>query len=77
VKEVSPATARAKPLEIWLQDEVRIGQKGTLTWVWGRVGSRPRGPRDTRYQWAYLFGAVCPERATGAALVMPCVTARP
>jgi len=27
--------------------------------------------RDTRYEWAYLFGAVCPERATGAALVLP------
>jgi hypothetical protein len=27
--------------------------------------------RDTRYQWAYLFGAVCPERKLGAGLVMP------
>ncbi len=27
--------------------------------------------RDTRYEWAYLFGAVCPGRATGAALVLP------
>ena len=27
--------------------------------------------RDTRYEWAYLFGAVCPARATGAALVLP------
>jgi hypothetical protein len=27
--------------------------------------------RDTRYQWAYIFGAVCPRRGVGAALVMP------
>ena len=27
--------------------------------------------RDRRYEWAYLFGAVCPERGTGAALVLP------
>ena len=27
--------------------------------------------RDTRYEWAYLFGAVCPARAAGAAIVMP------
>lgn len=27
--------------------------------------------RDTRYEWAYLFGAVCPERAAGAAIVVP------
>src|SRR5206468_5642476 len=32
---------------------------------------RPRAPRDRRYAWAYLFGAVCPERAVGAALVLP------
>ena len=49
-----------------------MGQKGTLTRVWARRGTRPRAVRDTRYEWAYLFGAVCPERAAGAALVMPC-----
>ncbi len=66
-----PARAQGKPLEVWFQDEARIGQKGTLTRIWARIGSRPRGPRDSRYQWAYIFAAVCPERATAAALVMP------
>ncbi len=27
--------------------------------------------RDTRYEWAYLFGAICPERKLGTGLVMP------
>lgn len=27
--------------------------------------------RDQRFTWAYLFGAVCPARGTGAALVLP------
>ncbi len=48
-----------------------MGQQGTLTRIWARRGTRPRAPRDRRYAWAYLFGAVCPERATGAALVLP------
>ncbi len=69
--EALPAAVRDKPLEIWFQDEARIGQKGTLTRIWARIGSRPPGPRDSRYEWAYIFAAVCPERATGAALVMP------
>ena len=69
--EALPAEARGKPLEIWFQDEARVGQKGTLTRIWARIGSRPRGARDTRYEWAYIFGAACPERAVGAALVMP------
>ena len=71
MKDALPAAARGKPAEIWFQDEARIGQKGTLTRIWARIGSRPRAPRDTRYEWAYLFGAVCPERAVAAALVMP------
>ena len=71
MKQALPAAARGKPLEIWFQDEARIGQKGTLTRIWARLGSRPPGPRDSRYEWAYIFAAVCPERATGAALVMP------
>ena len=66
-----PEHARGKPLELWWQDEARIGQQGTLTRVWAERGSRPSAPRDQRYAWAYLFGAVCPARGTGAALVLP------
>ena len=51
----------------------RVGQQGTLTRVWARRGTRPRAPRDTRYQWAYLFGAVCPARSVAAGLILPCV----
>ncbi len=60
MKEALPATANGKPIEVWFQDEARIGQKGTLTRLWARIGSRPRAPRDTRYEWAYLFGAGLP-----------------
>jgi hypothetical protein len=59
------------PIEIWFQDEARIGQKNGLVYQWARKGSRPRQPKDQRYASAYLFGAVCPARDTGAALVMP------
>lgn len=48
-----------------------MGQKGTLTRIWAERGSRPRKPQDTRYQWMYIFGAVCPGRAATAALVVP------
>jgi DDE superfamily endonuclease len=66
-----PPEAAGKPVEIWFTDEARVGQQGTLTRVWAKRGSRPCAPRDRRYEWAYLFGAVCPERSTGAAIVMP------
>ena len=70
-----PEQARGKPLEIWWQDEARVGQHGTLSYVWAEKGSRPRAPRDQRHRSAYLFGAVCPARAAGAALVLPRVSA--
>src|SRR3954452_12347010 len=66
-----PERARGKPVEVWVQDEALVGQQGTLTRVWARRGTRPRALRDRRYAWAYLFGAVRPERAVGAALVLP------
>ncbi len=64
-------------ITLWWQDEARVGQQGTLTRIWAERGSRPRAPRDQRYDWAFLFGAVCPARDAGAALVLPVPTARP
>ena len=66
-----PAEALGRPVEIWFTDEARVGQQGTLTRVWAKRGSRPRALRDRRFEWAYLFGAICPERCIGAAIVMP------
>ena len=65
------AAAPGTPVEVWFADEARVGQQGTLTRVWAKRGSRPRAPRDRRYTSAWLFGAVCPDRRTGAAVVMP------
>ena len=49
----------------------RVGQQGTLTRIRARRGTRPRAPRDIRYQWAYIFGAVCPARGIAAGLILP------
>jgi hypothetical protein len=38
---------------------------------WARRGTRPRQPKDQRYANAYIFGAICPARGEGAALVLP------
>jgi hypothetical protein len=62
-------------LEVWFQDEARVGQQGTLTRIWARRGTRPRKPRDTRYKWSYIFGAACPARGTAAGLILPYVNA--
>jgi len=59
------------PVEVWFQDEARLGQKNGRTRIWAKKGTRPRLPADQRYKSAYLFGAICPKRGTGAALMLP------
>ena len=69
-----PDAAKDKPVEVFLvpgQKRARVGQQGTLARLWARKGTRPSAPKDCRYAGAYIFGAICPARATGAALVMP------
>jgi hypothetical protein len=60
-----------KRIELWFMDEARVGQKGGLTHLWYQKGVRPRGVRQQGFASAHLFGAVCPERGAGVALVLP------
>jgi len=39
---------------------MRLGQKNGSVRQWARTGSRPRQPKDRRYQNAYPFGAIEP-----------------
>jgi hypothetical protein len=50
---------------------MRLGQKNPRTRRWARRGTRPRALNDLRTKSAYLFGAICPKRGAGAAVVMP------
>jgi hypothetical protein len=70
-----PPEAQGKPIEVWFQDEARVGQQGTLTYVWAERGTRPAVPRDNRHHSVWLFGAVCPARGAAAGLALPHVSA--
>ena len=61
---------KGTPVEFWFQDEARVGQQGTLSRIWAPIGSRPAMVRDNRRANAYIYGAICPNRGIGAALVM-------
>ena len=71
MEEIRATLAPGTPVEVWFQDEMRVGQKNKLTYRWAIKGSRPRAVHDQRTQSTYVFGAVCPELGTGAALVLP------
>lgn len=62
-------------IELSCKDEARVGQKGSLEYIWAPVDSRPPMVRDNRHDSAYLFGAICHARQVGAAIIMPGVNA--
>jgi transposase len=60
-------------VDIWFQDEARFGQQNTTTRLWAEKGSRPRAVKQQQFEYAYLFGAVCPATGKTEALLAPCV----
>jgi hypothetical protein len=60
-------------VELWSQDEHRIGLKPILRRVWARKGSRVRAMVRPRYQWLYLYGFVEPESGKTSWFLMPTV----
>ncbi len=68
---IKAGLAAGVEIEVWWQDEARIGQKNKIIRRWARRGTRPSAPHDQRTKWAYIFGAICPREGKGAGLVMP------
>jgi len=58
-------------IEIWFQDEARVGQKNKITRRWAKRGTRPSAPHDQRTISSYIFGAICPALGKAAGLVLP------
>lgn len=58
-------------IEVWWQDEMRVGQQGSLSRVWAEKGTRPRVVRQKQFLSTYIFGAVCPDRDIGSAVILP------
>jgi transposase len=68
------AIAEAHPerkVEVFFEDEARMGQQGTLCRVWARTGSRPRGVRQTQYGYLYVLTATCAATGMACGLISP------
>jgi DDE superfamily endonuclease len=60
-------------VELWAEDEHRVGLKPILRRVWARRGQRPRAVVHPRYEWEYVYGFVQPEAGATHWLLMPMV----
>jgi hypothetical protein len=68
------AIAEAHPearLQLWCEDEARIGQKGRTCHRWYERGVRPPGLADKRFESLYLFAACRPGTDDAFALALP------
>jgi hypothetical protein len=64
-----------KAVELWAQDEARVGLKPIARRVWSLRGRRPRSCGRTRYQWLYLYGFVRPRTGQTFGVLLPRVKA--
>jgi len=64
-----------KKIEVWFSYEARLGQQGTITRIWALCGSQPRVLRQTKYEWLYVIGAVCPQTGKSSGLLSPYINA--
>lgn len=66
-----PENISLSEIDVWFQDESRIGQKGTLSKIWAEKGQRPRVVRQQQYINTYIFGSVCPAQGVAEAIISP------
>jgi transposase len=58
-------------VQLWCEDEARIGQKGRTRHRWYERGVRPPGLADKRFESLYLFAACRPGTDQAFALALP------
>ncbi|POC03533.1 hypothetical protein CRN49_17355 [Vibrio vulnificus] len=60
-----------KGLKDCKRNQKRVAQQNTTTRLWAEHGSRPRVVKQQQFEYAYLFGSVCPARGIDEAMVVP------
>lgn len=72
-QRVGQVAATTGAVEVWYQDEARLGLKPILRRVWARRGCRPHVVSRTRYEWVYVYGFVHPISGRCYWLILPTV----
>ncbi len=73
LERLKKAHPEAERVEIWAQDEARLGLKPVIRRVWAPVGQRPTARFKRAYEWTYLYGFVHPESGELFWMIVPTV----
>ena len=60
-----------KTVEVWAEDEARLGLKPIVRRVWALRGTRPTAYGRTKYQWLYVYGFVHPADGRSTMYLLP------
>jgi transposase len=63
-------------IELWCEDEHRLGLKPIIRKIWSRIGERPLVKVHQRYEWTYLYSFVRPKTGEVHWLILPTVNTR-
>jgi transposase len=74
VAKVAAAHPEAEKIEVWCQDETRVGQKSAVARRWAERGSSPTAVVQGGFKSAWLYGAFCAERDIGVSIVIESVS---
>ncbi|WP_316354176.1 hypothetical protein [Candidatus Trichorickettsia mobilis] len=56
--------------------KLELGNKGSLTRIWAKRGTRPRKVRQQQFISTYIYGAACHDTGESFALILPYANTR-
>ena len=62
-------------VEVWAEDEARLGLKPIARRVWATKGRRPEACGRARYRWLYVYGFAHPASGRNLELILPAANA--
>ncbi len=60
-----------KAVEVWAEDEARLGLKPITRRIWWLRGCRPRSCGRTKYEWFYVYGFARPKTGETFTVLLP------
>ena len=60
-----------KAVEVWAEDEARLGLKPVTRRVWWLKGCRPTSSGRTKYEWLYVYGFARPATGETFTILLP------